>query len=314
MKIFRQILAIAYTEFRISFRRSPPVVVAALTGLLVAAGILVSQIPGIQIWAGKLEMTPEQSAAWTEQGFALDEVPAFVREFVGDMFVYGSSMAWMLMILLSLLLLPVAVIPVIPADRVYGASELLHCVPLTGTHYLAGKVLGVFLAVLLMAVSMFALFFAVTEVVLYASLHGFLSWSASLYFIKLSLVDGLPLLAFGTTIGVLLGVFFKNRRTAIFPGLIAGVSSAYFWLKTFQPPARSMSFPPMDTLEYFLLQNYSSPVQEQVLQHYGVDMNLLGFVTPIGPGQAIQVYAILIATLVAFAILARLWLQWKENF
>jgi hypothetical protein len=314
VKTLRQILAVARMEFRFSFRRSAPVVIMALIGLLVGAGILISQIVTIRVWSGKLEMTPEQTAKWTAQGFSIEEVPGFVQQFIGDTVAYSSSMAWILMIMLSLLLLPVAVIPVIPVDRVYGVMELLHCVPLTGARYLAGKVLGVFSAILLVAVSMLVLFFVVLEITLYASLHFFLSWSASLYFIKLSLMDGLPLLAFGTTIGVLTGVIFRSRRAAIFPGLIAGVLSVFFWLKSFQPPTRSMTFPPLDTIEYFLLQNYSSPAQEQVLLHYGINMDLLGIITPINWYAVMQVYVILFAMLVAFAIFARLWLYWKENF
>jgi hypothetical protein len=313
MQSFRQIWAIAHMEFRFAFRRSAPVVTTIMIGLLVSAGILVSQIPVIRTWSGLLIMTPEQTAKWIALGFTIQEVPHFVRDFIGDIFVYGSSMAWMLMFL-SLLLLPAATISVIPADRIFGISELLRSTPLTGARYLAGKILGALLAVLLVAVIMFVLFFAVTEIILVASLHFFLSWSASLYFIKLSLLGGLPLLACGTTIGVLVGVLFRSRRAAVFPGLIIGLLSIYFWMTTFRSPVRTITFPPMDKIEYFLLQNYTSPAQEQVIVHYGVKMDLLGIVSPIGLSQVIPVYLIILLVLGVLAILARLWLQWKENF
>ncbi len=55
----QQILAIARTEFRFSFRRSAPVVVTVLIGLLVSAGILVAQIAMLPNWITAENMTPD---------------------------------------------------------------------------------------------------------------------------------------------------------------------------------------------------------------------------------------------------------------
>jgi len=310
VKTIRQILAIARTEFRFSFRRGAVVAVAITIGLLVSTGILVMQLDNLRTSAASLNMTPDEQQKWIANGFTLEEHPLFIKEFLGDMFVSGSILAWLVM-LLGPLLLPVASVIAIPADRAYGILELLRTTPITGASYLAGKVLGTLTAVLLTAAAMLAAFFGVINVILYTNLHFGLSWSASLYFIKFSLLDGIPLLAWGTVIGILVGVLFRSRLAAVFPGLVAGAASVYFWVAAFGQPTESLF---VDKVEYFLLQNYHSPATEMIARVYGQVFNLFGLTGRIGLGQVVWMYATILAALVTLAILARLWLHWKENF
>jgi hypothetical protein len=313
MKTLWQIFAIARTEFRFSFRRSAPVVTTVLVGLLVGFGLLgpfIGQLPFSPYLS--INMTPEQALSWTGNGFTIEEHALFVRGAAGDMLVGGTVLAWYVM-LLALLLLPVATISAIPADRIFGLSELLRTTPITGARYLAGKVLGTLMAVLLVAALMLALFFAVTEIILFSYLHCGLSWSAGLHFIEMSILDGLPLLVWGTMIGILTGVLFRTRRMALFPGLIAGVLSIFFWLTAFRMPLTT-GLLVTDKIEYYLLQNYRSAATALESRLLGQEVNLFGITTRIGFGQIVLMYVIILAALGIVSILARLWLKWKENF
>jgi ABC-type Na+ efflux pump permease subunit len=313
VKSLQQILAIARTEFRFSFRRSAPAVVTVLIGLLVSAGILVSQIAMLPNWSTAENMTPDQLERWTSNGFTLEEHLPFLREALGDSLVGTSMLAWLTM-LIALLFLPAATVSAIPADRKFGVLELLRCTPITGSRYLAGKVLGVLSAILLVSAIMLALFFMVSEIILFSSLHFGLSWSASLYLIKLSLLDGIPILAWGTVTGILFGVLFRSRRAAIFPGLITGLLSIFFWLSIFRAPSTELGLPVVDKIEQYLLQNYNSPAIEIEARVIGDKVNLFGITTQVGFGEIILMYIAILVALLGLAILARLWLQWKENF
>ncbi len=313
MNTLRQVSAVARVEFRFCFRRGAPVLVTALIGLLVGAGILVGfigQLPFSPYLS--TNMTPEQTKGWIGNGFTIEEHALFARGAAGDELVGETVLAWYTM-LLALLLLPVATISAVPADRVFGLSELLRTTPITGARYLAGKILGMLLAVLLVGAIMLAIFFAVTEIVLFSSLHYGLSWSAGLYLIKLSFMDGLPILVWGTVIGILAGVLFRTRRAALFPGLIAGLFSIFFWLAAFRMPlAPGPGI--TDKIEYYLLQNYRSEATVLESRLIGQGFNLFGLTTRIGFGQIVLMYMTILAGLAALATLARLWLLWKENF
>jgi ABC-type transport system involved in multi-copper enzyme maturation permease subunit len=313
MMTLRQVLAIARTEFRFAFRRGAPVAVTVVIGLLVGAGLL-TQVIGQLPYATYLttDMTPEQVQRWTANGFTLDEHAVFVREAAGDEMVSGSVLAWYVL-LLGLVLLPVATIIAIPADRVFGVAELLHSTPLSGARYLAGKILGTLAAVLLVAASLLVLFLGVTEIVFFSLLHFSLSWNASAYLIKLSLLDGLPLLLWGTAIGILAGVLFRTRRAALFPGLLAGLLSVLFWLRAFGLPMADGAML-TDRVEYYLLQNYQSAATAMEARLLGQGFNLFGITAPIGFGQVLLMYLAILVVLGTAALIARLWLQWKENF
>jgi len=314
MKVVRRILAIACTEFRFGFRRGAPVVVTALIGLLISAGILVGPLANLSMWEAVSVMTPERIQRWTSFGFTIEQHAPFIRDAVGDMFVGSTLLAWLL-ILLALLFLPIATAVSIPADRQFGVSELLRTTAISGFVYLAGKVLGMFATVLLVAAIMLGLFFAVTEIILFSILHHGLSASASLFFIKLSLLDGLPILIWGTTVGVLVGVFFRTRRAAIFPGFLAGVASLVGWVYAFRTPSQDF-FGMTDLAYYYLVQNYHSFAMDLEARLGGGGLDYFGIAGApgVGIGQLALMYLALVAALAVLTSLARLWLQWKENY
>ena len=308
----RQILIVARTEFRFAFHRSAPVVTTALVGLLVNAGIMILLWPNLASLSVSLTLTPEQQANWIAGGFKLEQYIPFLRNSLSEGMVLGSTLPWLLM-LLALLFLPAATISAIPADRVFGVAELLRSTPLSGARYIAGKLAGQLLAVFLVAAAMLGFFFAGINILFFAYLHFSVPWSASLYFIELSLLDGTLLLAWGTVVGVLTGVFFHTRRAAIFPGLIAGGLSILFWVTAFRPPNSDASLPIADRLEYYLLQNYTFTLQA-VTRSFGIDLGFLGFTQRVGFSQVAGMFLTVLAALAILTILARLWLQWKENF
>jgi hypothetical protein len=312
MRSVRQILAVARTEFRFAFRRGAPVIVTALTGLLVSAGILLLLMDNLPTYASALTFSPEQQARWLAAGFTFEQHARFVVNGPADMLVFSTLLGGLLMFV-ALLLLPVAAISAVPADRVFGVAELLRSTPINGAHYLAGKVLGVLAAVVLTGTVMFGLFLSATNIIFFAYLHFGLSWSASRYFLEISLLDGSLFLAWGTGVGVLLGVLFRTRRAAVFPGLIAGGLSLVFWLAAFRPPASDASLPFADRLQYYLLQNYHSIIAE-LARAGGFDVGLFDFTRRVGFSQIVLMYATILGALAILAVLARLWLQWKENF
>ena len=314
MKTVRQVLAIARTEFRFGFRRGAPVAVTALIGLIVGAGILITPLMNLSQWVVNPSMTPEQVQNWTSLGLTIEQYAPFLRNALSDMFVVSTLMAWLL-IFLALLLLPMATSASIPADRKFEVSELLRSTPITGFSYLAGKLLGMLATVLLVGAILLILFFAVAEIALFSRLHYGLSVAASGFLIKIALLDGLPMLVFGTTVGVLVGIFFRTRRAAIFPGFLAGVASLVGWAYIFRAPAQGF-FGMTDIAYFYLLQNYYSPALALESRLTGQDVDMFNIVgaPQVGIGQLALMYLALIAALALLVILARLWLQWKENF
>jgi len=315
MQTIRQVLAIAHTEFRFAFRRGSVVAVTAIIGLLVNAGILVGPFASLSAWVANSIMTPEKIQKLASFGLTVAEYAKFLREALSDMFVATTMLAWF-GIFLALLFLPIATSSTIPADRQYGVSDLLRSTPITGFDYLAGKILGVLAMVLLIGALMLGLFYAITEITLFSTLHYGLSYGTDLFFMELTLLDGLPILIWGTTVGVLIGIFFRTRRAAIFPGFLAGVASLVGWAFTFRAPRHGIFGGMTDLAHYYLVQNYHSSAIELECRLGGQDANLLNIAGAphVGFGQLALMYLVVIAALVILVTLARLWFQWKENF
>lgn len=312
MNVLRQILAVARTEFRFTFRRGAPVVVTALTGLLVGVGILLLMADSLPTYTSALTFTPEQQARWLEAGFTLEQHALFVENGPADMLVMGTLLGGLLMFVAPLLL-PAAAISTVPADRALGMAELLHSTPMTGARYLAGKLLGVLAAIALTGLVMLGLFFAAANLLFFSYLHYGLSWNASLYFLEVALLDGSLLLAWGSCVGVLLGVFFRTRRAAVFPGLLAGGASLVFWLAAFRPPVTTPGLPYTDRLQYYLIQNYHFIIVE-LAQAGGFDAGFFGITQRVEFGQVVLMFLTVLGLLAILGVLARLWLHWKEYF
>jgi hypothetical protein len=315
MKTLWQIYAIARIEFRFGLRRSAPVVMTALIGLIVGTGILLMQISTLRDMTPTLnDMSPDKVARLTAKGLSVEGYQQLVTEFLGDMTsTSGATLGWVLMSM-AILFLPIATVSIIPADRKFDVMEVLRSTPITGSVYLAGKVLGVLAIVLFSGLIPFLVFLAVLEGVLLNFLHIGISFSTLRFYIELSLLDGLPLLACGSMIGVLTGVVFRTRRAALFPGFLAGIISLFLWLTTFKPP--SSSFPMTDVAEYYVFLNFHSEAESTLSKLIGIEgYGLLGPQPVIaGVGQLISMYMVVLLALSITALLARLWLQWKENF
>lgn len=310
-----QIYAIARTEFRFGLRRSAPVVMTALIVLIIGTGILLLQISTLRDSAANFnEMPPEKVERITAAGFTVNEYQQQVRAFIADWTSSSSAtLNWILMSI-ALLFLPIATVSAIPADRKFDVMEVLRSTPMTGSRFLAGKILGVLGIVLLTGLIPFLLFLAVLEGILLGFLHIGISLSTIEFYVKLSLLDGIPLLVCGSVIGVLTGVFFRTRRAALFPGFLAGLLSLFLWLKAFKPPPSS--FPVTDVAAYYVFQNYRSDALTAMFRITGVEgFGLLGNgATNVGIGQVIMMYIVILVALSMLALFARLWLRWKENF
>jgi ABC-type Na+ efflux pump permease subunit len=314
MKTLWQIFAVARTEFRFGLRRGGPVVTTILIGLVFGAAILIGPLANLSTTKEDLNNVlhnPTVIQKWTEKGYTVDFVRQNYSGSMAEMTVFSVPMSWFILLLTSFLLLPAAAAISLPADRKFGVAELLHSTPISGGSYLTGKILGVGVTVALIGLIPLGLFFGVLE---WAFLDAFrigLPMDVIVFFLKFSILDGLPILGWGLTIGILAGSVFRSRLAAVFPGLVAGMLSILFWLVAFRAPTKQM-----DLVAYYLLQNYHSNALDAMAKATGTSFpSLLGEGAPlIGIGQVILMYLIITITLFCLAGLARLWLKWKENF
>lgn len=320
MKKLRQIFAIARTEFRFGLRRGAPVVVTALIGLIVGAAILLDPIANLDYMKYEElseELPQEKIEAWAEIGVTAEVFRSLHRDNTADEAASSTVSGWFLMFM-GLLFLPIATSGVIPADRQFGVLELLRSTPIKGTTYLAGKVLGVFGIVFFIAIFPLLLFFAILEGILISVYQGGIPLYLIGFYIKLAIMDGIPLLAFGAAIGVLAGIALRSRRAALFPGLLAGIGSVFAWIKIFQAPGIFSNS--IDKAAVYVFQGYQSIAQASWDKILGLevppfDLSLLGVDVPVvGIGQVLVMYEVILAVFVGLSSLASLWLHKKENF
>jgi hypothetical protein len=316
-KPFRQFRAIVKMEATFTLRRSAPLVMTALIGVIVSVGMLMMPISMIKDWSpANINSNPDLEANLAARGYTLDEYyDQLVYPFVADWStVAGAPMSWIFMAM-ALVFMPIATISIIPADRRFGVMELIRSTPVTALVYLAGKACGVLLVVLLTAAGVFLLFLGALEVVSMAYLHVSISVSVLVFYLRLTLIDGLPMLASGTLIGTLFGVFFKTRRGAIFPGFLIGLASLWGWLSAFKPPTTRFPQSP-DIAAYFVFQTYHSEAISRMLEFQSLPaMGLLGeSAPPIGIMRVFLMYLMILIALLGLVLGALGWLRWKENF
>jgi len=317
MKTLWQIFAIARTEFRFGLRRGAPVVVTALIGLIVGWAILLTPIDNLPNSSRYDEFSPEQVDRMLEMGITETVYQSMNRDTITDMAASSTVDGWFLMFL-ALLLLPIATAGIIPADRQFGMLELLRSTPITATTYLAGKILGTLGIVFFIAIFPLLIFFIVLEGILLNTYQAGVPLYLISFYIKLSIMDGIPLLACGAIIGILSGVTLRTRRAALFPGLLAGMACFYGWIKLFQTPGLFVNT--LDKAAVYVFQGYQSISQaswDKILgpQVPPFEMSLLGADAPvIGIGQVLLMYAVILVILAGLTALARLWLHKKENF
>ena len=318
MKSLCQILAIARTEFRFGVRRGAAVVVTAVIGLLLGAGLLINAGNNLQMADPHMDQyTPEQLQKMARNGITAEVYRVLARDEFADLFALYVPQYWFFLYL-TLLFLPVATAGALPAERKFGTMELMCSLPMDGTTYLAGKTLGTFALVVFIACFPFLLFMAILEGITIKNFGTGVPWGLIAFYAKLSLLDGLPVLAFATFIGILAGAASHSRRASLLPGFATGMAGIVFWLGAFHAPDASGNT--YDLLAYRLFQGYPSLWQAAFTRLVGPTLELpapgLAGVgaTPVGTGQiAGMVLAVLLA-IAGAAVLARLWLQWKENF
>jgi ABC-type transport system involved in multi-copper enzyme maturation permease subunit len=320
MKTLWQIFAIARNEFRFGLRRGAPVVVTAVIGLLLGAGILMSVGTNYQNVDPNMEQyTPEQFNQLAQNGITPEVYRYLTPGAFADLTAMDSTGAWFFMYL-ALLFLPIATAGMIPADRQYGVFELLRSTPLDGSTYLAGKVLGGIGIVVLIACFPFLLFLAVLEGIMLKFIGFGVPLDLITFYLKLSVLDGLPVLACGAALGVLAGVAFRTRRSAILPGILTGILAIFSWLSAFRFPASSPNG--FDVAAYSVFQKYQSiwqalwdRISKPGAFSSSYEFSLVGIGEPAaGIGRVLVMYLVILAMLAGLFSLARLWLKWKENF
>jgi hypothetical protein len=317
MKILRQILAITRTEFRFGLRRGAPVVTSILIGLIFGAAILMTPLDNLPIARDEINQVlqdPQRIARLAQNGLTVDRFRQIVSEGIASITVLSLPLAWVILLTTCFLFLPVVSAISLPADRKFGAAELIHGLPVGGGTYLAGKFLGLLSTVLLAGLIPIAISFAVFEGAYLNALHASLPWAVFWFFIKFALLDGIPLVAWALMLGILAGTPFRTQRAAILPGLMMGILGIFIYLVIFKAP--SIPFGALDLNTYYMIQNYHSPALEALVRSTGSEMPpLLGANAPLlGIGRVILMDLVLLASLFTLAGLSRLWLYWKENF
>jgi hypothetical protein len=319
MKTLQQIFAIARTEFRFGLRRGAPVVVTAVLGLILGAGILMNIGNNVQMADPYMEQyTPEQVAKLAQNGITADIYRSLSQGEFADLTAIDTTQTWFFLYL-ALLFLPVATAGTLPADRQFGVLELLRSMPLGGNIYLAGKILGVIGTVVFIACFPFLLFMTVLEGIMLKFIGFGVPLELVTFYIKLSAMDSLPVLACGATLGVLAGVTIRTRRTAILPGIITGGFGLIAWLSAFRFPVSSQNT--FDLAAFHVFQTYQSIWQAMgarllkwaSLSSY--EFSLVGTSAPVaGFARVLVMYLVILAVLACLFGLARFWLKWKENF
>jgi len=291
-KTIVQLFAVIKTEIRFCLRRKWSVVTMAVICIVVAAGILILTIKN-------LEYLREYSDMYNT---ALHD-PSIVERLKAEGIIFAEMLTpdeiaiqstgislltfWGPFLFLSLLLLPVASISTIPVDQQSGALELVQTTSVGGSIYLLGKVLGVFVSVLITALVVFIFFIsAMVLLVGYAPL-GVL--------IKLAVFDGIPIIAWASAISVLAGAVIP-RSISILGGFIIGVVSYFIWMLVAKSPYGLWSL--LDLISYNLF------------HHYGIITDRQS----VTAGTYVFTCFCLASIMFVFAFIIRIWLKRRENF
>ena len=102
MKIIRQVLAIARTEFRFGWRRGAPVISAILIGLILGAGLLLGPLANLSIARDQLQQVAQDAARlerMAELGITLPQYHRIEAEVMAQMTVYSIPMAWPILLI-----------------------------------------------------------------------------------------------------------------------------------------------------------------------------------------------------------------------
>jgi len=134
-----------------------------------------------------------------------------------------------------LITLPALVAETIPLDHFYGVRDILHALPLTVTTYLAGKVLGVWVGIILSVI---------VSILVIGTAFNFIVSNFNLLEWLTVWVAGLLFFAFHTSgVSILLAVSMPTRRRAVLVGFAmtpiflaafftSPLSTYYVWVMT----------------------------------------------------------------------------------
>ncbi len=319
MNSFHQIIAIARTEFRFGMRRGAPVILPLLIGIIFSAGILLGPLMNLPIVREDLKnllADPIKVQRLSNLGITAGLFSRAMAETLGQGAIISIPMAWPIILIATFLLLPAAAATSIPADRHFGSSELLRSLPVSGSTYLAGKVLGYLINVILIGLIPFLIFLIIMEVSSLVTFQNGLPFAFFWFFALISILAVLPVFIWAVAVGFLAGMPFRSRRAAIFPGLLAGILSLLAWHPLFGTGYNTWISSQVDAVPYFLLQNYHSPAVDKLALLAGTQpYPLLGWDAPVlGFGVIFIKAAIFLLSVALMLFLARLWLHWKENF
>jgi hypothetical protein len=302
MNRLRQVFAIARTEFIFGYRRPGPAFLALISSLAVALGAVISCIDSIPDKAECLEIFGEALAdpVLVEQMILAGNPPATAEEICSIMMVEwyeenanasiarGIEQSWFPFLLFSLVFVSAAAAQAIPADRQYGASEWLRAMPIDGNIYLLGKILGMFSSALAGSLIPVIIFIPVTLVLTHTLPVGLMT--------ALTLLDGLPVLLWSTSFGVMAGIPFRKRINAAVMSLFLGFCCLVAWLSVFHTPYGSGTT--IDTAAYYAIQQFGYQP---------------GISWQVEIWQVLGMYLALLIAGILLWLVARRWLWRKEN-
>jgi len=275
MRSFRQILAIASTEFCFGMRRGWPVVSTAVILFVMGASILV---------------------------FSFLNMNGLPPEYAPELGGNALIMIWPGYNLLVMGVLTMACAPSIPSDRQMSVFELLRSMPITGGQYLLGKLTGTVAAVL--STSAVMLMFLL-------GIHWIMIGPINIpLYTEVILLSGLPLLIWAPALGVIAAVSANKRSSAVFIGLVAGLLGLLPW-GWFAPPPESTINITGTTSAWISRFIYESPVNDWIWSHYGWNNP---WWPPVSSNTILLTFVTVLFILLAIGFLARSWLLWKENF
>ena len=269
----RQMLAMAGVEFQLHWRRR------AL--LVITLSLLVLPTLSAVFVRGELAASGGTATALGPIG----------RDSTTVAIVYGT---WGALYVVLAVLLPPVVAEAIPRDRQLGVRELLDSLPLTAGAYLAGKLLGAWLA---LAAALGAAMLVIGA--LWLVLVGRFSPGPYLH---LWLVGALGLALINAALGVLLAGTQPNRRRAVLVGVAVSMVVLFFLgtdLQRDSDTARFLLSPARPALfNYYLFGWLEVPPQfGTVVTARHVWLTLLA-----GAGQCAAIAGALWA-----------WLRWREH-
>lgn len=317
MKTLWQIFAISRTEIRFGLRRGVPVVTTLIIGLVVGGAFLWDGLSNLSISKENLRynlQSPAMIERLKEKGLPVDYYRQIAASTIAEDIVLSLPSVWPILLLTSFLLLPASTSTSLPSDRSFGMAELVFSMPISAGSYLVGKVLGVLVTVMMVGLIPLGAFFGVLQGVFQNAFQVGVPVDMVSFFVRFTLLDGLPILGLSASVGILVGSVFHSRRSAVFPGILAGILGIFLWRVSFGTQVQLLS--QVDVAAYYVIQNYHSLALDTMAKFSGVaPYTLLGDSAPmVGFDRVILMYLIIVITLVGLTGLCRLWLKWKENF